>query len=385
MYGDIPTQYCVTFFNVGDFSFLLYKEAPYLPDIALSPDDIQTILGSSDALKLLTAARRTLRTQRQTLISTFVDYMVDYAKRDEGFGVSLPLLAVDSQDQMTGQLPAINYMFSAARDVGAPYSQWDRKLDAGKPTWEWIEGGEVGNKNAYDFAMLKRELKIFVSEYLLSQPDIPKYLSDWAPTNEMMRNFVESSAGDAARTTTMNCVWLYQQRLLQINNTITSIGADIENQMYLNHEQRLNEIAQSKGFADWPSMAASRDVEIEWYCAIYDMPGCGPGEGLPKRALIEAYKRLETESFGETSYQMSLKGEQPQFVRMTDNPEVLGLLERMIDEKEAQIKEQLDSAEAELEKKKEQDQKTEDQLPVKILIGGLIVLGALKFLDSKRG
>ena len=285
---------------------------------------------------------------------------------------------------------AIANVIQAAIDVGVSPtgSQTLEEWDAMK-TFLGISGSLTTESSISPTeADLIEFMTTLIRDYIFSDAyTVPKYIKDidWLTLSQTGNTLNIAFKEEAYIGDVINCLWLYKENYIALDNNIRQAEAAIDALQYSDHLLRLNEIAQEKGFASWAQMSAYQDVEIEWYCSIYGMSGCGAGETFPSQYMIEAYKRLEREQYGKTSLEMERDGEVPEFIKISDNPVAREILERLYDRKQQEAELALIRAEEELEAKKKEEERKQEALPQKVLIGGLLVIGALAFLDRRRG
>tara|TARA_B100000287_G_scaffold434446_1_gene498915 strand:- start:1897 stop:2766 length:870 start_codon:yes stop_codon:yes gene_type:complete len=140
--------------------------------------------------------------------------------------------------------------------------------------------------------------------------------------------------------------------------------------------EALDAQAKSKGFKSAADMLATQDVEKEWYNKKY---------GAKSPAEIAAYKAMEKEKFGRTSFEQAMSGEHdPQFL----GQETDGLA---VEDQKAQMQEELELQAQALQAQKqaeeqaaiiaEQQRKKQQNL---MLIGGAVGIGLVAFFALRK-
>tara|TARA_B100001287_G_scaffold252322_2_gene234211 strand:+ start:195 stop:1022 length:828 start_codon:yes stop_codon:yes gene_type:complete len=145
-----------------------------------------------------------------------------------------------------------------------------------------------------------------------------------------------------------------------------------------NEEELANadKAAQKQGYQSAADMLATKDVEKEWYNKKY---------GATSPAEIEAYKAMEKEKFGRTSFEQAMSGEHdPQFL----GQETDGLA---VEAQKAQLQEELEAQAQALQAQKQAEEQAaiiaEKQRKKQqniMLIGGAIGIGLVAFFALRK-
>jgi hypothetical protein len=315
---------------------------PGIPSPVVRPEEREAAMASAEQVKQLNTLVRRLQSRKKWAMTTVVDSLVNEAK----YGLRPPMVVMPDGTVLYG-LPALVALADVETDGLTP-------------------------ENA--MIALKAGLRTLLRN-VFKEP-LPQRIKDWNP------NSPEPSAYDPVGNLMLNCLWIFQAEYNSVKASIQALQADLASIGSSAHRARLDEIAKEKGYEDWAQMKAVKDVELEWYCTLYPMSGCGPGEGFPQRAVVEAYKRMERQQFGDTSYAMVSRGETPQTINMRNHPRALELLDSLTEELEIQIQARIDEAEAKADAAPQADLDQGKKDMRNLLIAGGVGLGLI--LLAKR-
>ena len=140
-----------------------------------------------------------------------------------------------------------------------------------------------------------------------------------------------------------------------------------------------DEEAKSQGYESAADMLATKDVEKEWYHKKY---------GADTSARIEAYKQLEREKFGRTSFEAAMAGEHdPQFLGQGVGEESAQALEHKKEEMAAQIEAERAQLLQQQQLKAQQEAATKEQKQKQqtmLMIGGAAALVVVAYLALRK-
>jgi hypothetical protein len=132
----------------------------------------------------------------------------------------------------------------------------------------------------------------------------------------------------------------------------------------------VDRIAQERGFDSAADYHATKDVEREWYSKKYN------AVGAPE---VEAFKQLEIEEFGDTSFAMAMKGQDARFVGEGGGESLESRKAKMMEELEAEaavLRQQQQTALQQqiVGEQSAEEQAQQDQQRMMMMAGGAAVL-----------